>query len=202
MVTETGKVYDFEVSLRGVEARVWRSIQVPGDFSFWDLHIALQDAMGWEDYHLHEFEIINPATGHTVRIGIPDEDSLDEERPTLPGWEARISEYFTPENAAATYTYDFGDDWIHAITLRETLDREPRTAYPRCTGGAKACPPEDCGGPWGYQDFLEAINDPAHEEHVRMLEWIGGSFDPEAFEPGDVSFDDPAERWRLAFQDQ
>lgn len=200
MVTETDKVYYFEVTLREVEPPVWRSILVPGNSSFWDLHVAIQDAMGWDDYHLHEFEIINPATGQTDRIGIPDTEYLDEERPVLPDREVRISDYFSPENAAATYTYDFGDDWVHAVTLRDILDRNPQMAYPRCTGGARACPPEDCGGPWGYQDFLMAINDPGHEEHGLMLEWIGGSFDPEAFDAGEVSFDDPGERWRIAFQ--
>ena len=109
-----------------------------------------------------------------VRIAIPDAEFPDEERPTLPGWEALISDYFTPDNAAATYSYDFGDGWMHAVTLREILDRDPRMAYPRCTGGGRACPPEDCGGPWGYPDFLQAISDPDHEEHESMLEWTGG----------------------------
>lgn len=197
---EPSHVYRFEVSLQEVEPPVWRAIQVPGDYSFWDLHVAIQDAMGWLDYHLHEFEIINPATGNVERIGIPDEDFLDEEQ-TLAGWEVKISDYFSPENATASYTYDFGDGWVHTVTVKEVVERDPDSSYPRCAGGQRACPPEDCGGPWGYQEFLEAIRNADHEEHHRMLEWAGGSFDAEAFDPGGVSFDDPAERWKLAFRD-
>jgi Plasmid pRiA4b ORF-3-like protein len=81
-----------------------------------------------------------------------------------------------------TYTYDFGDNWDHAILVEKTLEAEPGVRYPRCVGGKRACPPEDCGGPWGYGDFLEAVGDPRHPEHEEMLEWAGGEFDPEAFD--------------------
>lgn len=114
----------------------------------------------------------------------------------------KISDYFSPENAAASYTYDFGDSWVHTVTLKEVVERDPDMSYPRCAGGQRACPPEDCGGPWGYQEFLEAIRNPHHDEHHRMLEWAGGSFDPEAFDSQDISIEDPAERWRIAFRDR
>ena len=201
MTPPSSKVHHFAVTLQEVEPPVWREIQVPSDYTFWDLHVAIQDAMGWLDYHLHEFEITNPATGDVERIGIPVEDFLDQQ-PTLPGWEAQISDYFSSENAAASYTYDFGDNWLHTVTLKDVLERNPKMRYPRCVAGERACPPEDCGGPWGYEEFLEAIRNPHHEEHESMLEWAGGSFDPEAFESGDVSFDDPNERWRIAFRDR
>ena len=193
-------VHHFQVTLQEVEPPIWREIQVPSNYSFWDLHVAIQDAMGWLDYHLHGFEILNPETGELQRIGIPDEEFLDE-HPTLAGWEIPISDYFSKENLTATYTYDFGDYWQHTVTLKDVEERSSGTVYPRCIAGARACPPEDVGGTWGYEEFLEAIQNPSHEEHETMLEWIGGQFDPEQFDPSDVQFDDPGERWRIAFQE-
>jgi len=90
---------------------------------------------------------------------------------------------------------------MHRVTLKEIVDSDPSATYPRCTAGKRACPPEDCGGPWGYGLFLDANLNPGHEEHESMLEWVGGSFDPEMFDPLAVSFDDTIERWRSAFQD-
>jgi hypothetical protein len=80
-----------------------------------------------------------------------------------------------------TYEYDFGDGWQHEVALEKTLEPEPKVKYPKCVEGARACPPEDCGGIWGYADFLEAIADPKHENHREVKEWVGGKFDPEKF---------------------
>ncbi|MFQ5855753.1 MAG: plasmid pRiA4b ORF-3 family protein [Anaerolineae bacterium] len=198
MKAQFSKIYQFKVVLIGVDPPIWRRIQVPASYTFWDLHVAIQDAMGWWDYHLHEFEVINPATGDRDRIGIPS-DEFTPELEWLAGWEIPISAYFSPENPNALYTYDFGDDWHHSVTLERILPRDPDVDYPRCLSGERACPPEDCGGVYGYADFLEAIQDPQHEEHHPMLEWVGGSFDPEHFHPEEVEFDDPDKRWRIAF---
>jgi hypothetical protein len=84
------------------------------------------------------------------------------------------------------YEYDFGDGWEHEILLEKVLRPDPAVQYPRCLGGARACPPEDCGGAGGYADFLQAISDPDHEEHDEYLDWIGGEFDPEEFELDEV----------------
>lgn len=192
-------VYQFKITLKEVRPPVWRRIQVPSTYTFWGLHVAIQDAMGWGDYHLHEFEILNPKTGIRDQIGIPDFDWGND---CLPGWEERIAAYFSPDNPQAIYMYDFGDGWEHTVVLEEILPREAELDYPRCTGGKRACPPEDCGGPYGYEMFLEAIQDPEHEEHDEMLEWVGGSFDPERFDPQAVSFDDPEKRWEFAFGDR
>ncbi len=81
-----------------------------------------------------------------------------------------------------SYTYDFGDNWDHSIQVEKVLDAEPGVHYPRCITGKRACPPEDCGGPWGYGDFLEAIQNPKHEQHKEMMEWSGGEFDSEKFD--------------------
>jgi hypothetical protein len=186
-------VYQFKVTLLGVRPPIWRRIQVPESYTFWDLHVAIQDAMGWEDYHLHEFEIASLQPGSRVNIGIP-EGGYDGD--ILPGKTQKIADYFSLENQSAHYTYDFGDNWEHEIKLEKILPREDKK-YPICIDGKRACPPEDCGGVWGYEEFLEIIKDPDHEEYEEMLDWVGGEFDPEHFDTKEVVFDDPGKRLKM-----
>ena len=193
----------FLVVLTKTTPLVWRRIQVPENYSFWDLHVAIQDAMGWRDYHLHEFRVIHPQGGKRERLGIPDRDFPDE-RPCTPDWEVSIAEYFSwdsiSEAPSALYVYDFGDDWHHLVTLEDVLPGGS-ARYPRCVAGARACPPEDCGGVHGFAEFLEAVADPRHPEHARLVEWSGGAYDPSAFKPARIVFDNPQQRWKKAFQD-
>lgn len=192
------EVYQFKITLKGIKPPIWRRIQVPENYSFWDLHVAIQDAMGWTDTHLHNFVIAKPATGRKEQIGIPAEDFDDDK--ILPGWTKKIAQYFTVKNKNAMYIYDYGDDWHHSITLEKIIPREAGIQYPICTGGARACPPEDCGGTWGYADFLEAIMEPNHESHEEMLEWAGGEFEPEHFDINDIDFDDPQKRLKYTLE--
>jgi len=192
-------IYQFKITLKDTKPPIWRRIQVPKKYTFWDLHVAIQDAMGWHDYHLHEFEIVNPLTGTKTIIGITKEDEDFADYKTLPGWKQKIADYFLRENQSARYIYDFGDNWEHEITLEKKLPKENNIIYPRCIKGKRACPPEDCGGTYGYEDFLEIIGDPENEQHEEILEWVGGRFDPEHFDPNEVTFDDPAERFKNAF---
>ncbi|MFQ5770684.1 MAG: plasmid pRiA4b ORF-3 family protein [bacterium] len=196
MKTEFNQVYQFKISLKGVRPPIWREIQVPETYTFWDFHVAIQDAMGWQDYHLHEFELLKPSTDSKVNIGIPDEDFG---RKVFPGWTQKIADYFSSENRAASYLYDFGDDWGHQIELQKIIPKKRGVSYPVCSNGKRACPPEDCGGIWGYEDLLEIIKDPTHEEYEEMMEWLGGEFDPEHFEAKKVRFDDPEVRRQIAF---
>ncbi|MBI4445577.1 MAG: plasmid pRiA4b ORF-3 family protein [Acidobacteria bacterium] len=192
------EVYQFRISLEGIEPAIWRRMQVPSNYTFWDLHVAIQDSMGWLDYHLHMFRILNPTTKEREVIGIPDEEeAFDLE--ILPGWELPISDYFSLKKPKAEYEYDFGDSWQHDVVLEKILPRDMHSKYPKCIAGERACPPEDCGGIGGYQEFLEAVLNPAHEEHESMLEWVGGSFDSEHFNPKQVRFDSPRRRWKIAF---
>ncbi len=193
------RIYQFKVQMLGITPLVWRQIQVPESYSFWDLHVAIQDAMGWKDYHLHLFQVINPETGLAESIGIPDDEGFIDDPPTLPGWELSIASYFTQSGTSARYEYDFGDDWQHEIILEDILPREEHQNHPLCLAGAQACPPEDCGGVHGFERMLEALRDPSHEEHQSMVDWIGTEYDPNAFNPEDVRFDDPQERWNFAF---
>jgi hypothetical protein len=192
-------VYQFKITLKGTKPPIWRRILVPETYTFWDLHVAIQDAMGWDDYHLHEFTLLSPKTGRKVKIGIPSDEDVDYGWEVLAEWNQKIAHYFSSENSKADYVYDFGDGWEHSIKLEKILPRETGVAYPRCIDGRGACPPEDCGGIGGYAEFLEAIGDPANELHEDMLDWVGGSFDPDDFDPNDVEFEDPDSRFKLAF---
>lgn len=197
MKKKFNQVYQFKITLQGIKPPVWRRIQVPPTYTFWDLHVAIQDVMGWSDYHLHEFEIMNPSTGLKVNIGLPDDEFG---RKVLVGWNQKIADYFSIENPRADYVYDFGDNWEHKITLEKILPREENVDYPVCIKGKRACPPEDVGGIGGYEDFIEIIKNPDHEEYEEMLEWAGGEFDPEQFDCEEVSFNDPGKRLKMALE--
>lgn len=179
MKVEIERVYQFRIDLKGTKPPVWRRILVPESYSFWDLHIAIQDAMGWSGYHLYEFEVACPPHGLKVRIGIPDEDSAWE---ILPCWKEAIADYFSPRRSVGLYVYDFGDNWEHALRLERILPRESGVRYPVCIAGRRACPPEDCGGVWGYQELLAG-----ESEFQKEYE----DFDPERFDVGQVVFRDP-----------
>lgn len=196
MKTKFERVYQFKIALEGISPPIWRRIQVPETYTFWDLHVAIQDAMGWLDYHLHEFAIPVHSTGAKVRIGIPDEEFA---RSILPGWGEKITRYFLKENDKVDYRYDFGDGWSHKVELEKILPRGKDISYPRCINGKRACPPEDCGGISGYEELLSVMKDKPHGRYEEMVEWLGKEFDPERFDTNDVAFDDPAERLRSAF---
>lgn len=189
-------VYQLRIVLKGVEPPVWRRIQVPGSYAFWDLHVAIQDAMGWLDYHLHEFRLRGPLGGGEVVLGFAEEGSF-EGRKALTDYMVQISDYSGPESF--DYLYDFGDEWLHEVTLEEVIPRRRETRYPVCVAGERACPPEDCGGVPGYAEFLRIMADPTDEEHEEMLRWAGGAFEPERFAPTAVHFDDPHLRWSVAY---
>ena len=190
------KIFQFKISLIGTKPLIWRRIQVPSNYSFWDLHVAIQNSMGWLDYHLHNFEIKDPKTHSKIEIGIPMDDFTAWGRKILPDHKIKISKYFNEYNKKAIYEYDFGDSWRHEIKLEKILDAEPNETYPKCIAGKLACPPEDCGGIGGYYYFLEVINDPSHEEYEDVIEWLGeDEYDYKYFDPKNIFFDDPKERF-------
>ena len=166
-------VHQFLIVLSGTDPLVWRRLQVPERYSFWDLHVAIQDAMGWLDYHLHEFRLLDRTEKQVVSIGIPTDDD-PEDRPVIPGWDVPLSRYFERRGwhaPPAMYAYDFGDDWEHVLVHEGMESAEESLTYPRCVSGARRCPPEDCGGVHGYAEFLQAIANRRHPEHRSMLEW-------------------------------
>jgi hypothetical protein len=198
-------IYQFRIDLLGIEPAVWRRIQVPADYFFWDLHVAIQDSMGWLDYHLHEFRVKRPSGRKVIEIGIPDSEF---DRDVLAGWEVPISNHFVEPGVAAEYDYDFGDGWRHKVLLEGLLLKNPSVKYPVCLDGERACPPEDCGGTSGYENLLEVLSNPKTKECKEMVSWLKGHaknyspYRPEHFFPEEVVFWNPAKRWKMAFGKQ
>ena len=176
------EIYQIKVTLLGTRPPIWRRLLVPAGLTLEQLHDVLQAAMGWEDCHLHDFRI------GLKRFGKPDpNDRLLGLPATGNERTVRLFTVLGKVGAKAVYTYDLGDSWEHAIVVEKVLPLEPGVPYPICVGGKLQGPPEDCGGIPGYYNLLEAIRDPAHDEHEEMLDWIGGDFDPEAFSVDDVN---------------
>jgi Plasmid pRiA4b ORF-3-like protein len=172
-----GAIYQLKITLEGIEPPVWRRVQVSGDIPLARLHKIIQAVMGWEDYHLYEFEV------QRVRYSAPGEDfGFDTEQKPVNVNRATLEQAVEGRRIKFRYWYDFGDDWFHEIKVEKILEPEAGAAYPRCVEGGRACPPEDCGGVWGYSNLLEILADPGHEEHEHYLEWLGGPFDSEAFD--------------------
>jgi hypothetical protein len=172
-------LYQFKITLLGVKPSIWRRIQVQ-DCTLDKLHEHIQTAMGWTNSHLHQFEIKGQRYGDSALL-----DDNFEEFDCVDSTKTMVSEIVpkTGKRSAFKYEYDFGDSWEHEIMFEGSPPVDPKAKYPLCLEGERACPPEDCGGIWGYQDFLAAIADPKHEDHENMLEWIGGKFDSEKFDP-------------------
>jgi Plasmid pRiA4b ORF-3-like protein len=170
-------VYQFKVTLLGAKPPIWRRILVP-DGTLDNLHEHIQTAMGWTNSHLHQFMIDGD------RYGDPELLEDDLEYAFIDSTKTRLSKLFAerPLPFRFQYEYDFGDSWEHAIEFEGTVPAQTGTKYPSCLEGKRACPPEDVGGVWGYEEFLKAIRDPKHEEHESYLEWVGGEFDPDAFD--------------------
>jgi len=165
------------ITLDDIEPPIWRRLVAPLNWRLDQLHLAIQAAFNWWNFHLHEFCIGG------LRYGDPDvEDVAFEDSPRLfDEREVTLRDFGRDPSVKFVYTYDFGDTWEHTVAVEKVLPPDPGVAYPTCTGGKRRCPPEDCGGPYGYHNLLETLGDPANEEHESMLEWVGGSFDPEAF---------------------
>ena len=169
--------HQLKITLRDVKPPVWRRLLVPSDICLSDLAEVLMGAMGWAGYHLYEFrsdgrDYIDP------RFDDPPEDGTDARRVKL-AQVAGAGERFD-------FLYDFGDGWEHRVEVEPVTDVKGRQPV-ICLAGRRACPPEDIGGPWGYAEFLEAVGDPKHERHEELVEWVGGGFDPAAFDLAAVS---------------
>jgi hypothetical protein len=195
--TPPGTVHRFKITLDHIQPPIWRRVEVASDATFWDLHCALNDAMGWEDEHLHAFRIGRKRDA--IEIGIPEDDPLFGDAAAMEaGWDVPVARHFAKEGARCIYEYDFGDGWTHTVVLEAIAPREAKTQYPRCTHGARACPPEDCGGFPGYQRILALLagskDDDGEEDADELLDWLGDDFDPEAFDARKVRFTSAARR--------
>jgi Plasmid pRiA4b ORF-3-like protein len=190
------EIFVFHVHLAEITPLIWRRLEIRAEGTFWHLHCAIQDALPWEDRHLHEFRF--PAGDAETLIGFPDVDEFEEDRMILASWETPLKDWFVAVPSRCLYVYDFGDEWIHTVTLESRRPAERGGRYPRCTAGERRCPPEDVGGPHGYSQFLEAMSTPRHSEHRSWKRWVGGPWDPERFRPEAVLFSRPGVRLRQA----
>jgi hypothetical protein len=177
-VPAQNKIFQFRLSLEGIHPEVWRRVQVPADFTLAQLHRVIQTVMDWQDYHLHEFRV----TGRTYG----DLESQEE----VPGNDertVRLRDLGISRGDHIQYVYDFGDDWQHLLELEDVVLSDTDNVAPLCLGGERSAPPEDVGGIPGYEDFLEAMADPSHEEHHNMKSWVGRPFDPAHFSTLEVN---------------
>lgn len=166
-------IHQLRVTLADIAPPIWRRFQVESDTTLYRLHQILQIVMGWDNYHLYQFTVSG------TEYGEPDPDFG---MPVRSSRTARLSQIAPSPHDKFSYTYDFGDNWKHRVLVEKIESPEVGVRYPVCLAGARACPPEDCGGVWGYAELLEIIGAPHDERYEEMMEWLGGSFDPERFD--------------------
>lgn len=172
-------IYQVKITLERSKPAIWRRLLIPSGLLLGDFHKIIQTAMGWENAHLHQFI----KDGMFYSLKYPGDDFWEDEiNVDYKKKKLRVSDMLKAEKDTVQYEYDFGDGWLHNILLEKILPEDKNVSYPVCTGGKMNCPPEDCGGIWGYYDMLEILKDPGHEEHEGYLEWLGGDFDPEEFD--------------------
>lgn len=155
-------IYQLKITLLGIKPLIWRRFQVEDDTTFKELHEIIQIVMGWENFHLHNFSCV-------------EDESI------------KLSRILIQEKLEFFYTYDFGDEWEHHILVEKILPTNPNSIYPLCLAGKRACPPEDCGGDWGYLHILKILQKPSHPEYRERKEWVGRRFKPEYFDVKDVN---------------
>jgi hypothetical protein len=185
------RVLQFKIEVTDIEPLIWRRILVPSEYNFWDLHVAIQDSIGWLDCHLHHFEIKGKGKRNKVQIGIPDVYQMGEENIIFPGWEIPLIDYFNDLGVTADYFYDYGDSWRLSVKLEGNIFKENGMKYPVCLDGERACPPEDCGGVPGYYDLLKILSNPKDEDYKSTKEWVGKSWNSEKFDKNKIIFDEP-----------
>ena len=182
------RILRLKVTLKHVRPAIWRRLEVPADLTLGELHQVIQGAMGWSDRHLHQF------FHRGTYYGTPNREF--DMLPTISERRTRVAELLQRAKDRLVYEYDFGDSWAHDVVLERVSQPEPGVRYSRVTAGKRACPPEDVGGFPGYANFLDVIADPNHKEHADTLMWVGGRFDPEAFDVAVANDRVPKKRMR------
>ncbi|GAB4219310.1 MAG: plasmid pRiA4b ORF-3 family protein [Spirochaetota bacterium] len=170
---KSNKWYQLKICLLHIKPLIWRRFIVNSDIKLPDLHKVIQTVMGWTNTHLHQF------VKDDIIYSEPDEDSLIE---YVDYRKIKLNQLLKKEKQYILYEYDFGDGWEHKIVLEKIITEGDFPKHPVCIGGKRNCPPEDCGGPYGYLDLLKIISNPENEEYDEMMEWLGGEFDPEYFD--------------------
>ncbi|MFH1456687.1 MAG: plasmid pRiA4b ORF-3 family protein [Patescibacteria group bacterium] len=191
------KSIQLKITLIYSKLAIWRRIAVSQDYSFFDLHVAIQDAFGWYDQHLHQFFTDSPFKRNSqyerIALPLPDDDEIED---VIDERKIKVSKYLGKPGDTIFYEYDFGDSWMHEVKVEKVIKPESKTKYPQILGGANACPPEDCGGIGGYEYLLAVLGNPKDNEHQDMLDWLGlddsADLKPDQFDPNSVKFRNPA----------
>jgi len=183
-------VYYLKVTLKDSKPPIWRDILVPSDLTLEELHYVIQTVMGWGNSHLHQFiaeevlytDDINSDNSDEYGLDTRDEDEQDRNEKKY-----TVSQILTKEQACIIYEYDLGDSWTHKIELKKILPADPNARQARCLRGEKACPPEDCGGIWGYTDMLETLRNAKNSDKKEILAWLGNDFNPDYFNIDEIN---------------
>mgnify|MGYP006328036429 FL=1 len=189
-------VFQFKIMLKGIEPFIWRRIQIAESCTFWDLHAAIQDAVGWKEKHSYFFTVKDTGTKREVFIGSSD---IQEDDDILPGWQFKVQDYLKfSANEVMLYLYDFSDNWEHFIEFEGSFPKQEGVDYPVCLGGERACPPENIGGIIGYERYLQILFNPRHTFYTETLQSLG-DFEPEYFDVSKVVFVHFKEKMHAAF---
>jgi len=178
----TKKVYQIQIALKGSKPKIWRRIIIPSDLLLPDFHKVIQTTMGWTNSHLHQF--IKDRTFYSQKM---DDDDFWGEMDNVDYSKIKISDLLKKEKDKVIYEYNFGDGWEHDIILEKIDSNAENKIIPTCLTGKNNCPPEDCGGIWGYENLLEILKDPDHEEYEEYMEWLGREFDPKYFDKNEIN---------------
>lgn len=184
--SESGvSLYQLKIALKWSKPPIWRRVIVRGDMTLDHLHDVFQIAMGWTNSHMHQF-IVGSGID-SAYYGRPDPMLADLGSETLNEKRYTVADIAPAVKRKFIYEYDFGDGWEHDVVVEKILPPDPAFKHPVCIAGARACPPDDCGGIGGYYDLLDIIADPEHPEHENMMEWIGGEWKEEEFNGEDAN---------------
>jgi len=177
--------FELRISLLDVAPEVWRLVRVPHDIRMDRLDHVIQAAFGWTNSHMHQFHLIDAKGGIKGYVGRPDPESIGDmlgrRPPTQDETKRQLKNFLAKPGDRIGYEYDFGDSWLHSVELVAMHPQSSRLAPAVCLDGAQSCPPEDCGGPPGYEQLLETVANPKHPGHAEMKEWLG-DFDAVAFD--------------------
>ncbi|WP_346290799.1 plasmid pRiA4b ORF-3 family protein [Sphaerothrix gracilis] len=170
---QSTQIYQLLITLTDSDPAIWRRCQVEASCSLAQLHLILQAVMGWQNAHLHEFRIDGDRYGPP---SLTNDEAIQDEQAI------GLNQLSLPAKGQFTYFYDFGDGWLHQVLVEAVLSPEQQQTYPVCLAGEQACPPENSGGIWGYEELLERLSDPEDPDYMDLWDWVGGDFDPNAFD--------------------
>lgn len=173
-VTELAKAITIRIAIDNIKPEIWRRFVIRDSINLHNLHEIIQDVMGWTNTHLYSFVIKGKE--------YTDEETVEESGKGKDAEVISVGSLKFKKGDKLKYIYDFGDDWIHTLSVEAVTKPDPSIEYPWCLDGARSCPPEDCGGIYGYEDLLDILSNPNHEEHESMKEWVGPYFAPEHFD--------------------